>query len=324
MVTAGIVGLGWWGRMLLEAGQAVPGLRFVHGVARHAAAGAPVAARHGLRFSTSLDAMLADPEVQAVVLATPHSAHLGQVQAVAAAGKPVFCEKPLTLTRAEAVAAVEACRAAGVPLAIGHNRRFLPTIQAMKAIIAEGRLGRLLHVEGHSSNLNSSQNFAPWRADPAESPAGGLTGTGVHVLDTFTNLVGPARRVSTQLTVQRPAPEALDSLSVMLEFASGISGTLAAVRATPRYWRVHVFGDRASVETVSDTEIILREDGREPERIGFAPVDTLRAELAAFAAAAAGGAAYPLPPEDAVATVACFEAIVRSVAAGGAPVAVAG
>jgi predicted dehydrogenase len=324
MVTAGIVGLGWWGHMLLEAGQGQPGLRFVHGVARHAAAGAPVAAQHGLRFSTSLDAMLADPEVQAVVLATPHSAHLAQIQAVAAAGKPVFCEKPLTLTRAEAVAAVEACRAAGVPLAIGHNRRFLPTIQAMKAIIAEGRLGRLLHVEGHSSNLNSSQNFAPWRADPAESPAGGLTGTGVHVLDTFTNLVGPARRVSTQLTVQRPAPEALDSLSVMLEFASGISGTLAAVRATPRYWRVHVFGDRASVETVSDTEIILREDGREPERIGFAPVDTLRAELAAFAAAAAGGAAYPLPPEDAVATVACFEAIVRSVAAGGAPVAVAG
>jgi len=317
MVTAGIVGLGWWGRMLLDAGQGQPGLRFVHGVARHAEAGAPVAAQYGLRFSTSLDAMLADPAVQAVVLATPHSAHLAQIQAVAAAGRPVFCEKPLTLTRAEAIAAVEACRATGVPLAIGHNRRFLPTIQAMKAIIAEGRLGRLLHVEGHSSNLNSSQNFAPWRADPTESPAGGLTGTGVHVLDALTNLVGPARRVSTQLTVQRPAPGALDSLSVLLEFANGISGTLAAVRATPRYWRVHVFGDRAS-----DTEVILREDGREPERITFAPVDTLRAELAAFAVAAAGGAPYPLPPEEAVATVACFEAIVRSVAAGGAAVAV--
>lgn len=319
MITLGIVGLGWWGRMLLEAGQGIPGLRFVHGVARHEEAGAPVAARYGLRFSTGLDAMLADPEVQAVVLATPHSAHLAQIQAVAAAGRPVFCEKPLALTRADAVAAVEACRAAGVPLAIGHNRRFLPTIQAMQAIIAEGRLGRLLHIEGHSSNLNSSQNFAPWRADPAESPAGGLTGTGVHVLDAFTNLVGPARLVSARLTVQRPAPGALDSLAVLLEFANGTSGTLAAVRATPRYWRVHVFGDRASVETVSDTEIILRVDGREPEQRHFVPVDTLRAELEAFAAAAVGGAAYPLPPEQAVATVACFEAIVGSVANDGAP-----
>ncbi|MDO9709940.1 Gfo/Idh/MocA family protein [Paracraurococcus lichenis] len=324
MVTAGILGLGWWGRMLLEAAKGSDAIRFVHGAARRAEAGAPVCADYGIRFSTSLEALLADPAVQAVVLATPHSTHLLQIRAVAAVGKPVFCEKPLTLTRAEAVAAVEACRAAGVPLAIGHNRRFLPTIEAMRRIVAEGRLGRLMHIEGHSSNLNSSQNFAPWRHDPAESPAGGLTGTGVHVLDAFTNLVGPARRVSTQLLRHKPPPGALDSLSVMLEFASGLSGTLSAVRATPRYWRIHVFGDRASLETTSDTEVVLREDGREPERMVFAPVDTLRAELEAFAAAASGGAPYPLPPEQAVATVACFEAIVRSVAAGGAPIDVEG
>jgi len=324
MVTAGILGLGWWGRMLLDAARGSDAIRFVHGAARNAEAAAPVAAEYGLRFSTSLDALLADPEVEAVVLATPHSTHLAQIRAVAATGRPVFCEKPLTLTRAEAVAAVEACRAAGVPLAVGHNRRFLPTINAMRDIIAAGRLGTLLHIEGHSSNLNSSQNFAPWRHDPAESPAGGLTGTGVHVLDAFTNLAGPARRVSAQLTRHRPPPGALDSLSVLLEFANGMSGTLAAVRATPRYWRIHVFGDRANLETTSDTEVVLREDGRDPERIALAPVDTLRAELEAFAAAAGGGPAYPLPPDQAIATVACFEAIVASVAAGGAATLVEG
>jgi predicted dehydrogenase len=324
MVRLGIIGMGWWGQMLLKAGGASGALRFVHGVSPNEAAARPVAAQHGIRFSPRVEDLFQDGEVQAVVIATPHSTHLPLIRQVAAAGYPVFCEKPLTLTRAEAVAAIEACQAAGVPLAVGHNRRFLPTIQAMKRIIAEGRLGRLLHIEGHSSNLNSSQNFAPWRADPQESPAGGLTGTGVHVIDAFTNLAGPAKRVTTQLTVQKPAPDARDSLSVMLEFANGMSGTLAAVRASPRYWRVHVFGDQANLETTSDTEIVLREDGKEPEVMRFAPVDTLRAELEAFAAAVAGTAPYPVPYAEMIANVATFEAVVKSVAAGGAPTAVEG
>ncbi|MFC7543449.1 Gfo/Idh/MocA family oxidoreductase [Siccirubricoccus deserti] len=164
----------------------------------------------------------------------------------------------------------------------------------------------------------------PWRSDPAESPAGGMTGTGVHVIDSFTALVGPATRVSTLLVQRKPPPGALDSFSVMLEFACGISGTLSMVRATPRFWRLHLFGERGSVEAVNDTDVVLRESGRAPELITAPPVDTLRAELEAFAEAAGGGAPYPLPPDQAVANVAAFEAIVRSLAAGGAPTAVEG
>ncbi|MCO6416667.1 Gfo/Idh/MocA family oxidoreductase [Siccirubricoccus sp. KC 17139] len=324
MVTAGIIGTGWWGQELLKSARGSDAIRFVHGMSRHAESGAPVAAAHGLRFSTSLEAMLTDREVQAVVIATPHRSHRALIEAVAARGLPVFCEKPLTLTRADAVAAVAACQAAGVPLAVGHNRRFLPSLAIMQRILAEGRLGTLLHIEGHSSNENSSRNFAPWRADPEESPAGGMTGTGVHVIDAFTALVGPAKRVSTLHVVRKPPPGPLDSLSVLLEFACGISGTLAMVRATPRVWRLHLFGERGSVEAVSETEVVLRESGREPERIAAPEVDTLRAELEAFAAAAAGRAPYPLPLDQAVANVAAFEAIVQSLAQGGAPVEVAG
>ncbi|GGC49545.1 dehydrogenase [Siccirubricoccus deserti] len=324
MITAGIIGTGWWGRELLQAARGSGRIRFVHAMSRHAGAGAPVAAEYGLRFSSTLEAMLDDPEVRAVVIAAPHRAHLALIQAVAARRLPVFCEKPLTLTRADAVAAIAACAAAGVPLAVGHNRRFLPSLATMKRVLAEGRLGTLLHIEGHSSNENSSRNFAPWRSDPAESPAGGMTGTGVHVIDSFTALVGPATRVSTLLVQRKPPPGALDSFSVMLEFACGISGTLSMVRATPRFWRLHLFGERGSVEAVNDTDVVLRESGRAPELITAPPVDTLRAELEAFAEAAGGGAPYPLPPDQAVANVAAFEAIVRSLAAGGAPTAVEG
>lgn len=326
MITMGLIGVGWWGRMLLKAARSSGAMRFVHACSRNAATGAPVAAEYGLRFSDSAEAMLRDAEVRAVVISTPHSTHLPLIRQVAAAGLPVFCEKPLTLTRADAVAAVEACARACVPFAVGHNRRFLPTIGAMRRVIDEGRLGRLLHIEGHLSNENSSVNFAPWRSDPEESPAGGMTGTGVHVLDAFTNLAGPARRVAaTQLLVTKPAPNPLDSLSAVIEFANGMSGMLATVRVSPRFWRIHVFGEHGNAETwgdaAGDTSIVLRlAGGATPERITFAEVDTLRAELDAFAEAAAGGAPYPVPTDQMVATVAVFEAIAKSVAAGGAAV----
>ena len=186
---------------------------------------------------------------------------------------------------------------------------------------SRGAARPVLHVEGHSSNLNSSAELRTWRADPEESPAGGLTGTGVHVLDAFVDLVGPARRVLPSSTVQAGAGAARQALRAAalrerrLRHVGGGTGD-AALLAGPCLRRSR------QRETVRDTEIVRGRTGGSPSASASPPVDTLRAELEAFAVAAAGRAAYPRPPEDVVATVACFEAIVRSVAAGGAPIAV--
>lgn len=317
MIDVGLVGLGWWGERLLDAAAGSDKLRFVHAVSPRPDARAALAAKHGLRLSPDIATMLADDAVRAVVLATPHSLHRAQIEEVARAGKPVFCEKPLTLTRADAVASVQACEQAGVLLALGHNRRFLPALVEFSAVIAAGTLGRLLHVEGHVSNQNSGVNFSPWRHDEDESPAGGLTGTGIHMLDCFVNLLGPVASVSTQLVRWKPAPGALDSLSVLLTFRNGMSGTLAMVRATPTVWRLHIFGTEANMENHDETEIVLRAGGKPAERRSLPVVDTLRLELDAFADAVAGRAPYPIPTDQMIATVAAFEAITRSVAAGG-------
>jgi predicted dehydrogenase len=202
-------------------------------------------------------------------------------------------------------------------LALGHNRRFLPALAELKRLIAAGTLGRLLHVEGHISNQNSNNNFAAWRHDADESPAGGLTGTGVHMLDCFVNLLGPVRRVTTQLLTWQAPPEALDSLSVLLEFQNGMSGTLATVRVTPVTWRLHVFGTEGNAENHDATELAVRLAGRPIERRSLPEVDTLRLELEAFADAVEGRAPYPIPYDQMIDTVAVFEAITRSVAAGG-------
>ena len=317
MINAAIVGLGWWGRNIVNAVQdKSERLRFIRGVSKEPDTARDLADKHGLELSTELDDVLADPRVQAVVLATPHSLHADQIVSAAAAGKPVFCEKPLTLRKADTVRAVEACRKAGVVLGVGHNKRFWPSMRELKKVVASGALGEILHVEGHYSNENSGKHFSSWRELPTEAPGGGMTGTGLHLLDAFSNLIGPVRYAHARLVSRKPQPDPLDTVSVLFEFANGVTGTLGAVRASPFYWRVHVFGRQASAEALGENDLVVRRAGGKPELTSFEPVDSLRAEFDAFADAVAGRAPYPIPMEQMINTTASFEAVVTSIETG--------
>jgi len=102
---------------------------------------------------------------------------------------------------------------------------------------------------------------------------------------------------------------------VLLEFRSGISGIMAALRSTPAFWRVHVFGRDGSSEALGRTELVLRQSGGEPQHLHLPPVDSVRANLEAFADAVAGVAPYPISPDEMVEVVAAFEAIAKAAAA---------
>src|SRR3954467_7779808 len=245
-ICAAIVGLGRWGRNLVEASSGHERLGIVRAVEPELEGARGFCGEHGLELTGSLEPVLADDSIGAVLLATPHSLHPAQVMACAAARKHVFCEKPLALRRGDAGRMFEACRQAGVTLAVGHNRRFWPAMAALRDIVASGELGVILHVEGHNSNENSQSITSGWRLSPEESPGGGLTGAGLHVLDAFVSLLGPVREVYARLHSHQAGPPALDTALLALEFASGATGTLATVRATPSYWRVHVFGTQGS------------------------------------------------------------------------------
>ena len=289
MIDAAIVGLGRWGRTLVNSVQGKSEkLRFTHAISRDPARVGEFANQHGLKILGSLDAALAAPGIDAVVLATPHSQHLGEIAAAAAAGKALFCEKPLTLTQAEAERAVAACEKAGIVLGVGHDKRFFPAMAELARLAASGELGRILHIEGNFSNEVAATQFTPWRDSAEESPAGGLTGTGIHVLDGLVHMAGPVRRVQARFIARKPVPDPHDTLSVLLEFESGISGMLAAVRSTPMFWRIHVFGRDGSAEALGRTELVLRKSGKDPQHLRFEPVDSVRVNLDAFADAVAG------------------------------------
>lgn len=320
MINLAMVGLGRWGQTVLGSIQGKSSrMRIVHGVTKEPELARELAAKHGFRLSTDLKDAIADPEVQAIMLATPHSLHVEQVRMVAAAGKPVWCEKPLALTRVEAERAVAAVRAAGVPLGSGNNKRCFASMRELKRVVESGEIGKVMHIEGHFSNEHSTRVFGGWRDDPAESPGGGMTGAGLHVLDAFVNIAGPVSYVDTRCVTKKAPPDPRDVLAVLVEFAGGATGLLATVRAAPVYWRCAVFGTNGFAEARGEDTLTVGKIGGPTEEKTYAHVDSLRVLIEAFADAIEGKAPFPVRPEQMLDVIGAFEAIITSLEKG-APV----
>jgi predicted dehydrogenase len=334
MVRAAIVGLGWWGKSLVESGAASDAIRFVAGTSRTLSPETQDFAReHGLRLAGSYEALLADPEVDAVVLATPHSLHTPQVVAAARAGKHVFCEKPFALTRADAETSVEATRKAGVTLGLGYNRRFHPEMTKLRERIRSGGLGTILHAEATMTFPNALflQPDA-WRASRNETPAGGLTPMGVHAVDGMIDLCGPIDHVFCQSFRRVVAIDGDDTTSMLFRMKDGMSGYLGTMTATGPGFSFQVFGSTGSVRLEGMTHVAgASSEERRTRLFGtckFQPVkgeaevweaeryDVGRAALEAFAAAAGGGPDYPIPVDQMIHGAAVTEAIVRSAGSG--------
>ncbi|MEZ5666288.1 MAG: Gfo/Idh/MocA family oxidoreductase [Alphaproteobacteria bacterium] len=334
MLRAASIGLGWWSDELAHAVQGSSDrIRIDSCYSRSAEKRQKFAAGFGTRSHDSYEAVLADPAIDAVLLTTPHSLHGAHARQAAAAGKHVFVEKPFTLTLADAQATIAACRAAGVVLAVGHNRRLAPATRKLKEMIEAGELGTVLHAEAQFSvpgALGYKEGF--WRASRAESPGGGMTGLGIHMVDAIAHLLGPVARVCA-FSKRQAAPVDIDDTTVaIMECANGRTAYLGTIFATQPTRFLNVYGTRAAAHATDDLRVLHLRGGNTP----LAPValdpacppladpfaiqrDLLRMELDAFADAVGGVAPYPILPEEAAHNVAVMEAILASAARGGAP-----
>src|SRR5271166_4402835 len=139
MIRAAIVGIGRWGRTLVNSVQGKSqAIRFTAGHTRTRASATAFCAEQGIALADDLEAILANPAIDAVVFATPHSQHGSQVEQAAAAGKHVFMEKPFTLDAKSAQAALDAVERAGVVLGVAYPRRFHPAMIELKARVEDG------------------------------------------------------------------------------------------------------------------------------------------------------------------------------------------
>jgi predicted dehydrogenase len=195
-------------------------------------------------------------------------------------------------------------------------------MRELKRIVGEGQLGEVLHIEGHFTNEHSTRVSGGWRDDPRESPGGGMTGAGLHVLDALVNLAGPIAKVDAHLFVQKPPPDPRDAVAAMVEFESGASGLLATVRAGPAYWRIHVFGAKGWAEARDETMLTVAPMGQTPQTREFPQVDSLGVLLEAFGESIETGKPFPVSTDQMLDTVGAFEAIIASIGTG-RPLAVA-
>jgi predicted dehydrogenase len=327
MISAAVIGMGYWGPMVVQSlNGSSDKIRVTRAVDIEPDRAKEFCASRRIKLSASLDDALGDKKIDAVVLCTPHSLHESQIAAAAAAGKHVFCEKPLALTKASAGRAVAACKAAGVTLGVGHERRFERPFVEIRRLAAAGDLGTLLHLEANFSHDKFvGRPAGHWRYSKSEGPSPPMTGMGIHLTDSFVALAGRVARLRAVSASPVPEPPR-NVIAIQLEFASGATGFVTAVSATPYYGRFTVLGSEGWAESTEDehperpvpNRLTFRPRGGEKSVTDFEPFDIVRANFEAFADAAEGRAAYPISAAEMIHNAAILDAVGRSIAVRGA------
>jgi predicted dehydrogenase len=327
-VRAAIIGLGRWGRSLVNAAHGkTDAIKFTAAYTRTRASAEEFCRERGIPMLARFEDALASPEIDAVVLATPHSQHAEQVIAAAVAGKHVHVQKPLTLDRPSAEAAVTAAKRSGVLLAVGFNRRFHPSIIETRKRIADGRIGEVMSIVAR--HTTSTAQFIPgdnWRAQPDEAPGGAITAVGVHSIDHMIEFAGRVRDVLCTTGRYVPGPSD-DTTSAVLRFESGATGLLFCSVATATDFSLTLYGSKGLAEisrpnlqrfryvpisTVAPTGPVTAPPDEVIETPDFDQLDTLNAELVHFARCIETKAPYPIAIDQILHGMEVFDALVRS------------
>lgn len=234
MIRAGVIGLGMasapHARSLLDLKERVE----VAGVfspspERRAA----FAAQYGFREAASLDALLSDPSVDALIVLTPPSTHLDLVSAAAGAGKHILLEKPLEITLERSQALADAAETAGVRLGVVLQNRFRRTIVEAGEMLCSGRLGEIVSVSVRLSNWRPQAYYdEPGRGTKARDGGGVLLTQGIHALDQMIALAGlPEELTGYAATSKVHAMETEDVAHAAMRFANGAIGAVSATTA---------------------------------------------------------------------------------------------
>lgn len=328
-VRVGIVGYGWWGKILAKNLCTSPWFKLAAIVELDAQVRARMhddAAELNFAVEEDFRHFLATPGMEAVIICSPHQAHAEQIVAASQAGLHVFCEKPLCLTLDDARRAVASCQQHGRVLGIGHERRFEPPVMQLRQDIAAGKLGNILQIE---ANFNQDKFLAlpkdNWRLSNQFAPVGPLTATGIHLVDLSIALLGPAESVWARLATRGSNFENGDTLGIMLSFPGGANSLISAVLATPFDGRLAVYGSQGWVDirdrthpelpTGWDVTTALRGQERQSHFVPAHPAAL--SNLEAFAMAVRGLRPYPVTQREMLANVAAVQAIMNSVRSGG-------
>lgn len=311
----GFIGCGSYSSSLAAAAAKSEKLRSIACFDINSESAGKFSEKFGICACTELDELLALPEVEGVVVASPNNAHRENALAAAAARKHVFVDKPIANTIDDAHAIIKAVEGTGLVLAIGHNGRRICGHRKMKEMIEAGAIGEPITVEAnfsHSGGLGLTPN--QWRFHREECPGLPLMQLGVHFADTVQYLLGDVIEVSSFMShIATPAAEQNDVTVSLLKFDNGLLGYLGSNYATPSVYYVNVYGLEGNLHCEGGGPLFYRKKGSETkESIPLVGIDPQVEELEEFAESARTGKRFEVDGRAGLMALAVVRAAIRS------------
>jgi predicted dehydrogenase len=311
------IGIGWWSDVLAEAvGRTAGKVEIAACYTRSEDKRLAFARTFGCRAASSLQEVLADDEIDAIINTTPNHVHLETTRAAAAAGKHVFLDKPIANRIDQAKEITRVCREAGVVLAVGYQRRRESHFRWIKGEIDAGNFGKLVQAEANISRDRAGQ-FEPghWRYTAEGMPGGVMLQIGLHYVDVLMLLLGPVASVSgmaAQLVLPGDNP---DVGTLLMQHETGAVSSLSTSYASAsEYYVMNVYGKKMSAYyNLFDGLRCLRRGEDRQVPVPVDQVDTLAEELIEWAEAVRGQGAPEVGGEGATESLAVVKAAVKSV-----------
>src|SRR5258707_3027629 len=285
------IGMGWWSDVLADAIQRSKKLKIGACYTRSEGKRKAFAAKYGCTAAPNYQAILQDRSIEAIINTTPNDVHLEPRCGPSLADKHVYLDKPIANTVSEGRAITEACRKAGVVLALGYQRRRESHFRWIRDRIDAGDFGKLVNAEANISRDRLGKvDLNSWRYTAAGMPGGVMLQIGIHYADVLEYLLGPVKAVSgrfAQLVLPGDNP---DVASLVLEHENGALSTLnASYASASEYYLMNVYGKEASVyyDMHQGLRILKRgDDSASP--VPCPKNDTFVEELEEFAGAVRG------------------------------------
>lgn len=333
------IGLGRWARVLARGAQRGDVIDLHSCFSRSAEKRAAFQAEFGVRKSAAtLDELLADDEVEGVIITTPNDTHRDLIVAALDAGKAVYTDKPITHSLEHALAVRDAVTRTDGLFAVGHSARRLSGSRAMKEWLESGRLGEVSLAEANFSNergLELTPETWRWYAD--KSPGGTFIQLGVHHADNLQYLLGPVKAVSAHARKLYTKSEVPDAVMAILEFESGALGYIGCGWASPGIYQIRLQGTKANLmydldfthwdesHQADEWSSLVSQSYRDMTRAAVAlpPTDMFREQLDEFALAIRGEADVEVGVDEAIRALAVVRAALESSARNGAAVEIA-
>jgi len=285
------IGMGWWSDVLADAILRSGTLEIAACYTRSPDKRAAFAAKYGCRPAASYEAILADPEIEAIVNTTPNDVHLETTGAAAAAGKHVFLDKPIANTVSDGRAITAVCAKAGIVLALGYQRRRENQFRWLRRQIDDGVFGKLVNAEANISRDRLGKiDLSSWRYQAAGMPGGVMLQIGIHYADVLDYLLGPIGAVSGQLARLVLPGDNPDVASLIFEHQNGALSTLnASYASASEYYLMNIYGKEATAYFDMHNGLRLLKRGSDrPVSIQYETNDTIVEQLEEFAAAVRG------------------------------------